>query len=87
MARRLDWEKRNLAGKRKQSVADEKEFLQRDLAAKWLAHAESQQRQRKQQQADRQQRPAKPTRSKHRDEYSDPHHQAPGTDMRRPPWD
>jgi hypothetical protein len=61
MARRLDWEKRNLAGKRKQSVADEKEFLQRDLAARWLEKAESRQQQESRQnaqQTQRQQRPA-----------------------------
>jgi hypothetical protein len=87
MAKRLDWEKRNIAGKRKVSISDEKDFMGRDLASRWLARAESQQRQLKQQKAIRTERPAKPTRSKQKDECSDPFSQAPGTDMRRPPWD
>ena len=61
MAQRLDWEKRNLAGKRKVSTRDEADLMTRDLAAQWLARAESRQQQQSKQntqQMQRQQRPA-----------------------------
>ncbi len=90
MARRLDWEKRNLAGRRKQSIADEKDFLKRDLASRWLEKAEARQTR-------QQSKPFKPfKRRKHLsapkssqtlDERSDPHHQSPGVDMSKPPWE
>jgi len=36
MGRRLNWERANLNRKPKQSLADEREFMERDHAARWL---------------------------------------------------
>jgi hypothetical protein len=36
MAKRLDWERANLNRKKKHSTADELEFMERDLASRWL---------------------------------------------------
>jgi hypothetical protein len=40
MARRMNWERAFLDRKRKQSVGDEREFMDKDLAAKWLERQE-----------------------------------------------
>ena len=40
MSRPLNWERANLNKKAKQSLSDEREFMERDLAAKWLEHHE-----------------------------------------------
>ena len=40
MATRLNWEKNNLAGKPTRSLKDEREFHERDLAARWLERRE-----------------------------------------------
>jgi hypothetical protein len=38
MSRRLNWERANLNKKAKQSLSDEREFMERDRAARWLEH-------------------------------------------------
>src|SRR5215472_4341046 len=38
MSRRMNWEQLRLARKRKFSVKDEQEFIEQDLASKWLRH-------------------------------------------------
>ena len=40
MTRRLNWEKANLAGKPKVSIADEMEFSAKSRTARWLEKAE-----------------------------------------------
>jgi len=40
MSRRLNWERANLNKKAKQSLSDEREFMERDRAARWLEHQE-----------------------------------------------
>ena len=40
MARRIDWEKRRFDGMPGRSMADEREFHEHDLAARWLEGAE-----------------------------------------------
>ena len=40
MATRLNWEKNNFAGKPTRSLKDEREFHERDLAARWLERRE-----------------------------------------------
>jgi len=40
MSRRLNWERTNLDKKAKQSLSDEREFMERDRAARWLEHQE-----------------------------------------------
>ena len=40
MATRLNWERNNLAGKPTRSLKDEREFHERDLAARWLERRE-----------------------------------------------
>jgi hypothetical protein len=40
MSRRLNWERANLNKKPKQSLSDEREFMERDRAARWLEHQE-----------------------------------------------
>jgi hypothetical protein len=48
MASRLKWERATLASKEKLSVRDEREFMDRDLASRWLERQEQwQQRRRK----------------------------------------
>ena len=41
MATRLNWEKNNLAGKPTRSLKDERDFHERDLAARWLERRET----------------------------------------------
>jgi len=38
--RRLNWERANLNKKAKLSLSDEREFMERDRAARWLEHQE-----------------------------------------------
>jgi hypothetical protein len=38
MSRRLNWERANLNKKAKLSLSDEREFMERDRAARWLEH-------------------------------------------------
>jgi hypothetical protein len=38
MSRRFNWERANLNKKVKLSLSDEREFMERDRAARWLAH-------------------------------------------------
>jgi hypothetical protein len=40
MSRRLNWERANLNKKAKLSLSDEREFMERDRAARWLEHQE-----------------------------------------------
>jgi len=40
MSRRLNWERANLNKKVKLSLSDEREFMERDRAARWLEHQE-----------------------------------------------
>jgi hypothetical protein len=40
MSRRFNWERANLHKKAKRSLSDEREFMERDRAAKWLEHRE-----------------------------------------------
>ena len=40
MGTRLNWDKNNLAGKPTRSLKDEREFHERDLAARWLERRE-----------------------------------------------
>src|SRR5262249_22543696 len=40
MSRRMNWERTNLDKKAKQSLSDEREFMERDRAARWLEHQE-----------------------------------------------
>jgi hypothetical protein len=40
MSRRMNWERTNLDKKAKQSLPDEREFMERDRAARWLEHQE-----------------------------------------------
>ena len=44
MARRLNWEKAAMAGKRKLSLQDEQKFLDRGRTARWLEWAEKRRR-------------------------------------------
>jgi hypothetical protein len=59
LAKRLDWEKRRLDGRKKVSVTDESEFRKQDAAAKWLDE-EWEQRRRKLAVIRKRQRPRKP---------------------------
>jgi hypothetical protein len=43
MSRRFNWERANLHKKAKQSLSDEREFMERDRAARWLEHQEQRQ--------------------------------------------
>jgi hypothetical protein len=47
MARKLNWQKAWLDQKLKLSIKDEKEFVDRDLASRWLERAEAWERRRK----------------------------------------
>jgi len=40
MSSRLNWERANLNKKAKLSLSDEREFIERDRAARWLEHQE-----------------------------------------------
>jgi hypothetical protein len=40
VSRRLNWERANLNKKAKLSLSDEREFMERDRAARWLEHQE-----------------------------------------------
>ena len=48
MARKLNWQKAWLDQKLKLSIKDEKEFVDRDLASRWLERAEAWERRKKQ---------------------------------------
>jgi hypothetical protein len=58
MARKLDWEKAAMAGKRKLSLRDEQESLDRGFTKRWLEQAEK--RGRSSKPAQRQGRKSKP---------------------------
>jgi hypothetical protein len=40
MARRIDWQRATLDRKRRYSISDENEFMQKDVAARWLERQE-----------------------------------------------
>jgi hypothetical protein len=91
----LQWEKRLQDGKRKYSIADEAEFLQKDLAAEWIKRAES-----RQQQLANKTKSALPRRFEPKAKPragapkrfadlrpDDPRDQLAGVDMSKMPWD
>jgi hypothetical protein len=95
MARKIDWERRNLSNKSRYglSIKDEAEFRQKDLAARWLKSAEAQRDSSVVAECKPKPKPskAKPTPIKYYKTFAeiptdDPHAQLVGVDMSRPPW-